>query len=172
MGFGSNSVQRLSHGRTGFRANALRNGTVPASDWASWPEQIPAFIDRLRGVAIECRLASEIIAQQDSPGTLYYVDPPYVHSTRSSGNLRDKKHFYTVELSDDDHRALGKQLNHVQGMVVVSGYPCDLYDREIYHGWHRVARQALADGARSRTEVLWLNRAAVAALGVKQMQIE
>lgn len=172
MGFGSNSVQRMSHGRTGFRANALRQGTVPAMDWASWPEQIPAFIDRLRGVAIECRMAADIIAQQDSPQTLFYVDPPYVHSTRSQGNLSDKKHFYAVELSDDDHRALGQQLRAVQGMVVVSGYPCDLYDLEIYAGWHRIARRALADGARERTEVLYLNPAAVSALGGTQQRID
>lgn len=41
-------------------------------------------------------------------------------------------------------------------MVVLSGYPADLYD-DALHDWMRVERQALADGARPRVEVLWIN---------------
>jgi DNA adenine methylase len=172
MGFGSNSIQRLSHGRTGFRASALRYGTVPAMDWSNWPDHIPAFVDRLRGVSIECRDAVDVIAQQDSKETLFYVDPPYVHSTRSRGKLDDKKHFYFKEMTDADHRILAKHLNQVRGMVVISGYPCELYDNELYSTWHRISRHSLADGARSRTEVLWLNSSAMASLGGTQTSID
>jgi DNA adenine methylase len=44
--------------------------------------------------------------------------------------------------------------------VVLSGYASPLYDRDLYPDWHRIERQALADGARERTEVLWINAAA------------
>jgi len=44
-------------------------------------------------------------------------------------------------------------------MVVLSGYPCDLYDKDLYPRWKRIARKAFADGARERTEVIWLNEA-------------
>lgn len=44
-------------------------------------------------------------------------------------------------------------------MIVLSGYPSDLYE-DLLPGWHRLERMALADGARKRTEVLWLNPAA------------
>lgn len=168
FGFGSNATCRLSHGRTGFRANALRQGTVPAIDWRNWPEAIPGFVERLRGVCIERRPALEVIAQQDSPETLHYVDPPYVHATRSAGNLHDKKHFYSHELTDADHRALAELLHQVQGMVILSGYPCDLYDRDLFPSWRRIERKALADGARVRTEVLWLNPAAADRLPAQQ----
>ncbi len=49
-------------------------------------------------------------------------------------------------------------------MVVISGYPCDLYDKELFPDWHRETRRVMADGARKRTEVLWLNPRAADAL--------
>lgn len=45
------------------------------------------------------------------------------------------------------------------GGVVLSGYPSDLYE-ELYAGWRRVEMKAHADGARDRTEVLWINERA------------
>jgi len=62
-------------------------------------------------------------------------------------------------MTDEQHRELAGVLRSCVGMVVLSGYSCELYD-EIYADWHRVERKAHADGARERTEVLWLNPAA------------
>jgi DNA adenine methylase len=123
---------------------------------------VPAFAARLRGVTIESRDALYLMARTDGPGTLFYVDPPYPLSTR--GNARGVRQKYAQELTDDDHRRLAGVLHDLQGMVVLSGYPCDLYDRELFPGWERHERQARADGARKRTEVLWLNPACSAAL--------
>jgi DNA adenine methylase len=44
-------------------------------------------------------------------------------------------------------------------MVALSGYPSALYD-ELYGDWTRIDRATHADGARPRTECLWLNPAA------------
>lgn len=151
MGFGSNAHNR----KTGFRANSNRSNTTPAHDWGNYPQSVPAMVERLRGVVIENRPAVEVIRQHDGPLTLHYVDPPYPSGTRDDGAD------YGHEMTDDDHRELAAVLRSVEGMVVLSGYPCDLYDRELYPDWHRVTRRALADGARERTEVLWLNPAAV-----------
>ena len=54
---------------------------------------------------------------------------------------------------------LAELLRSVRGMVVVSTYPSDMYD-DLYHGWRRISRGALADGAGKREEVLLLNAAA------------
>jgi DNA adenine methylase len=164
QGFGSDSTNESWS--TGFRAWSNRSGTTPAHDWARWPENIPAFIDRLRGVVIECRDAAEVIVAQDSPKTLHYVDPPYVHSTRSGKVGRDVRHRYRYEMTDDDHRKLAGVLHSVVGMVVLSGYPAPLYD-ELYADWTRVSTDARADGAAKRTECLWLSPATVAALHPK-----
>jgi len=65
-------------------------------------------------------------------------------------------------MTEADHIALLEQLRAVQGMVVLAGYPSDLYD-SVLHDWHRVARPHRAAGSqRLRTEVLWLSPNAVA----------
>ena len=151
MGFGSNGHNTSV--RTGFRANSNRSSTTPAHDWRNYPGEMVALIERLRGVVIEHRPAVSVIQQHDGPETLHYVDPPYVHSTRDAGaRQRDYRH----EMDDEAHRLLAGVLRSVRGGVVLSGYPSPLYD-DIYRGWHRVERRALADGARERTEVLWIN---------------
>lgn len=156
-GFGSAS-SNAGH-LTGFRANSNRSGTTPAHDWANYPAQIERFVERLRGVVVENKDAISVIQQHDSPQTLFYVDPPYPHSTRQ---LRQRNEVYACEMTDDDHRALAETLHGVRGMVIVSGYPCDLYDRELYPNWHRTQRRAHGDGAVDRVEVLWMSpRAAV-----------
>jgi DNA adenine methylase len=47
-------------------------------------------------------------------------------------------------------------LRQLVGMVVVSGYRCDQYDR-LFAGWQRIDGRALADGAKARVESLWLS---------------
>lgn len=147
MGFGSNSHNQP----TGFRANSHRSGTTPAHDWRNYPEAFVNVIDRLRGVCIENRDAVQVMQSHDSGETLHYFDPPYVASTRGKGE--DYRH----EMTDEDHTALAFELHKLRGAVVLSGYACPLYD-ELYSDWRRVERSALADGAKARTEVLWLSR--------------
>ncbi len=106
-------------------------------------------------MVIENKDAFEVMAQHDSIETLHYVDPPYVWETRSS--KRNSRHCYKFELSDADHVKLAEQLHSLKGMVVLSGYPCDMYDLELYADWQRFERAHFADGAKARTEVLWLN---------------
>lgn len=155
MGFGTTAA----FGRkTGFRANSNRSGTPPAADWMSYADALVLAVSRLRGVVIESTPAGTLIDRFDHPDTLFYVDPPYVHGTRSRGN---PKHLYRHELSDDDHLVLIEQLRALSGMVVLSGYPSALYE-EALRGWLKVERLALADGARERVEVLWINAAAAA----------
>lgn len=132
------------------------------SDWRTFPDALPAFIERLRRVTIECRPAAEIIAQQDSRDTLFYCDPPYPEETRTAlaGHGRDGRCYVHDMIGSEQHRALAAVLHQVQGMVVLSGYACPLYDNELYAGWARVELQTMADGGKPRTEVLWLNCAA------------
>lgn len=139
--------------RTGFRNNATRSGSAPAHDWRNYPDALQGVIERLRGVVIENRLALQVIEDFDSEETLFYIDPPYPNRTRGerwAGNA------YKYEMSDNDHRELGQMLNNVRGMVVISSYPNELYD-EMFTGWRRVEKQAKADGARDRVEVLWIS---------------
>lgn len=155
MGFGSATA---SGAKSGFRANSSRSGTTPAHDWKHYPACVGALLERLRGVVIENKDALEVMLQHDGRETLHYVDPPYVLSTRSNANPYCKKG-YRFEMTDEQHAALLCGLRKLEGMVVLSGYPCTLYD-DALAGWTRVERPALADGARPRVEVLWINAAA------------
>jgi DNA adenine methylase len=143
--------------RSSFRGNSNQSGTSPAQDWVNYPDALAIVVERLSGVVIENRDAQKVMAAHDASETLHYVDPPYVFSTRDAG--RD----YSHEMSDGDHDDLLVFLRGLRGMVVLSGYPNEIYDAAL-SDWRRVSRLALADGARERTEVLWLNPAASRAL--------
>lgn len=152
MGFGSAAA---SGNKTGFRSNATRSGTTPAHDWVNFPSALVAVCERLLGVTIENKDAIEVMRTHDGAETLHYVDPPYVPSTRHEGNPYCKKG-YRFEMVDADHRALAAVLNELKGAVIVSGYPSPLYN-ELFEGWERLENNgAYADGAKNRTEVLWM----------------
>lgn len=173
MGFGSNAhaSAEKGHRSTGFRSSSSRSGTTPAHDWRNYPDAMSAIVDRFLGVVIESRPAIEVMAQHDRPDTLHYVDPPYMHETRAQGNKYDLGwRMYRHELSDDQHAELLEYLLSVKGMVVLSGYATSLYD-EMLSEWTRVERRALADGARERTEVLWINQRAAKSLYTAQASL-
>lgn len=170
MGFGSNahSASARGHRSTGFRSNANRSGTTPAQDWKNLPDAYAPIIDRMRGVVIEQRDAIEVLLRHDGPQTLHYVDPPYVHETRSM--FKGGKSAYMHELDHDGHMRLLATLRELEGMVVLSGYATPLYD-ETLEDWRRVEFQAFADGARPRTEILWINPAAADALDADRLPL-
>ena len=163
MGFGSDGA--CGQYRTGFRAESNRSGTTPAHDWRNWPDVVPAVVDRLRGVVIEQEPAIKLLQRHDRPDALHFVDPPYHPDTRAPGHAtrrgqRVKR--YNVEMDHAQHVELLQVVRGLAGMVILCGYPHPLYD-EALASWRRIERAALADGARARTECLWLNPAASAA---------
>ena len=166
MGFGSNahSSQQKGHRSTGFRSNSNRSGTTPAQDWKNYPDAMAAMVERLQGVTVENREALTVMRTHDGPNTLHYVDPPYLPETRARGNRYDLAwRMYRHELSPDDHSSLLEFLNGLSGMVVLSGYASELYD-DYLDDWRVIDKATYADGARPRTERLWLNPACATAL--------
>lgn len=148
MGYGSDSIRRKS----GFRNDAMRSGTTPAHDWKNYADCLDFLIERLRSVVIESLPALEIIDRFDSPETLFYIDPPYLHSLRSGIS----NEAYRYEMTDRDHRELAEKLKQCKGRVIISGYGSDLYN-ELYAGWDNDSKMTHADGARERIESIWMN---------------
>ena len=159
MGFGSNAINRSV--KSGFRSNSDRSGTTPAHDWMNYPNKLTSIEERLSGVVIENGDALKVMQRYDRGDCLHYVDPPYVHATRSRHAANNG---YTHELSDEQHREIAEVLHGLEGFVVLSGYPSDLYG-ELYRDWLRIDREALADGARKRIESLWLSPRTSDAIG-------
>lgn len=169
MGFGSDGHNR--NVKTGFRANSSRSGTTPAHDWANYPDAMTAIIERLRGVVIENRPAQIVCQKHDGQNTLHYLDPPYWPETRSKKSRRYESgtglyHAYTHEMTPEDHLAMLAWAKKLNGMVVISGYHCAEYDAAL-KGWSRFDKAALADGARERIEVLWINPQTASRLNAK-----
>lgn len=153
FGFGSTAFNRYE--TTGFRGKSNRSGTTPAQDWANLPSGYWRIVERMRGVVVENDLWESVVDRYDTADTLFYLDPPYVPDTRSP------KHAYYVEMGEADHERFLKRMLAADGMVVLSGYRCDLYD-SMLSDWQRFDKETFADGARSRTESLWRNPHCVA----------
>jgi DNA adenine methylase len=146
-------AQTASLGRWANCKNTSRAGmSGVVSRWLGSVDALPEIAERLLRVQIENRPAVDVVKLYDSPLTLFYCDPPYVHSSRGDSKA------YQFEMSDSEHRELSAALNRCQGKVAVSGYRCDLMDA-LYKGWKRF--EAPAKHCHSikklRVETLWTN---------------
>lgn len=118
---------------------------------AAVPDELAAVAARFTHVVIENDDARSLLARHDRPDCLFYLDPPYILQTRSGS-------YYRHEMTDDDHLALLDAVVGLTGMVMISGYPSELYDGRLT-GWRRLTLDARTDGNADRTEVLWMNAA-------------
>ncbi|MDR5867977.1 DNA adenine methylase [Halomonas koreensis] len=154
-GFGSAAATK---GRTGFRAfsGSSGRGVNPAGYWSRYPANLAAFGERLSGVVLESRPALDVILERDARRTLHYLDPPYLHGTRAMGQ---DKSTYRHEMNDSEHEAMLDACRKLEGFVVISGYPSELY-RDLLTDWQMVRREFAASGRQGtviRTECLWLS---------------
>jgi len=148
-------AQTASIGRWANCKNTSRAGMSGViSRWLGAVEDLPAVAERLLRIQIENRPAVDVIRLYDSPQTLFYCDPPYVHDTRGDAKA------YGYEMTDDQHAELAHVLNHVQGMVALSNYQCALLDK-LYPAprWRKTLSGPRTNHATKgrRVEVLWTN---------------
>lgn len=145
MGFGADSVTNIKS-KTGFRNNSNRSGTTPAHDWVNYSRHIDFFHERFSSVILENKSAINVMRDHDSTETLHYLDPPYPHDVRRGGR-------YSYEMTVDEHRELIDFIKTLKGNVILSSYENDLYNSL---GWKKVTKDTYADGAKKRTECLWI----------------
>jgi DNA adenine methylase len=144
--------------RTGWRRQKIltkENGKrrmTPAALTFMQTDHLYQVAERLRGVQIECDEALEVVEVYDSPDTLYYLDPPYPAITRG----RWYKAAYRHEMTDDQHREMAARARALEGMVMISGYRCELYD-ELFGDWKRVEKRVRTQRASTAVESLWLS---------------
>jgi DNA adenine methylase len=147
--------QTASLGRWANCKNTSRAGMSGViSRWLGGVEMLPQIAERLLRVQIENRPACDVIRLYDSPETLFYCDPPYVHETRGDAKA------YRYEMTDEQHAELAETLNSVCGRVAISNYDCALFDR-----LYRAPKWKIITGPRrtnhstkgKRAEILWVN---------------
>lgn len=137
----------------------ISNGIADsACYWQEGIDGLAAVAARLRDVQIDNYPALKILEGYDTPQTLFYCDPPYVHETRSESHKIE----YHGEMTEQDHIELAAALHKVAGKVALSGYRCKLYD-DLYNDWYRVDMPTIsmvsdkAGEGRDRIESLWTN---------------
>lgn len=141
--------------KSGFDSRINGDGYVSRlSCFRAVPGEIGQIAERFSSVIIEHRDAELIFDQYDRPDALFYVDPPY---------LGDHAKHYTHELDYAGHERLLARLRRCSGMVVISGYPSELYDR-VLGDWSTDTTTTHADGGKERTEKLWMNPACQSSL--------
>ena len=104
--------------------------SIATKNWMSAIDRLPEYAMRMRGVQVENRDWRIIHDRYDSPNTLFYLDPPYVHETRRSGGYDD-------EMNNKEHEDLIENLLTLQGNVVLSGYQHPIYKPLEDAGWVR-----------------------------------
>jgi len=157
------------------RTGSARGMAKTTANWCSAVERLPQIHARLRRTLIENNDFERLIAIHDGPETFFYLDPPYVTSSRVH------KKEYRHEMTDEDHQRLVNQLLSIEGMAALSGYATStsgaehgLYRELEDNGWRRIAFDVACPsgtpnkqtGKRPRrTEVLWLCPKCVERLG-------
>lgn len=85
------------------------------------------------------------------PDDFLYVDPPYIHDSRSSS--RD---YYNYELSYDDHKRLVALLQPLKARIMVSHYHHPLY-MDGLKGWRWECCRTVDRGGNEKVEYIWCN---------------
>ena len=145
MGHGFKTYQK-----TGFKIDVYaRERSYCVSCWNRLPEDLVNAAGRLKGVQIENQPALDVIRKFNHENVLIYADPPYLLDTRGGKQYRH-------EMSEQDHMDLLETLLKHKGSVILSGYPSEMYDREL-KGWSRITRKSYNKNSDQRTEVLFCN---------------
>ena len=138
------------HNKSGFKVDVQgRERAYCVGAWNRLPDNLINAALRLKEVQIENRPALDLIRRFNFGNVLIYADPPYLMSTRCCKQYRH-------EMTEQDHVELLAALLQHKGPVILSGYPSEMYDREL-KGWGKIARKSYNQNSDPRTEVLWCN---------------
>ncbi|MEI7587727.1 DNA adenine methylase [Runella sp.] len=148
-------AQTASVGRWANCKNTSRSGmSGVVSRWLGSVEGLEQIAERLLRVQIENRPAIDIIKLYDSTDTLFYCDPPYIHTTRGDTSS------YGYEMTDSQHEELADVLSKAEGKVAISNYDCDLMN-DLYPApkWKKLISEekTIHSTKDKRQEVLWVN---------------
>jgi DNA adenine methylase len=116
-----------------------------AGGYANQLQYLHCFQKRLLPVAIEQLDFSECITRYDSRYTLFYLDPPYTHKTRSGTR------YSSDAMLHDAHAHLVDLMLSGDGMFILSCYWDRVYLPLIEAGYYRVNINVVAHSARKTT---------------------
>ena len=152
-------LYRMSRGGNAgsFSKSKRTYGGIPEniSSWKSSIENLKRVSERLQGVEIRCECAFKLIEEFSSPDVIFYLDPPYVKSSRVSPKI------YKLEMMDADHTKLAEICKKSNSKILLSGYNSDLY-LSLFKDWsyeNKIGCLHASHGKKKqlREEILWKN---------------
>lgn len=147
-------AQKPSPGRWAHYKTVSRSGVSGSvARWINSVEHLPEIAERLLNVQIENRPAIDVIHACDDKETLFYLDPPYFHESRSDKNV------YFNEMNFNDHSVLIDVLRNIKGRFVYSGYECEQLRDIIPTDWieYSPGMRNANSSHENRKEIVWAN---------------
>ncbi len=120
-----------------------RNMASVVSKWLSIIDILPEIHERFKTVMIEHDTWEKVCERYNDWGKegFYYLDPPYVLSTRRNGG-------YEHELTDEDHERLVEWLlTKAKVKVMLSGYDNEIYKKLEENGWRKICWNVACNSA-------------------------
>lgn len=154
-----------------FTNSYSRNGMeARVSRWNGMPDHIDWVAKRLKNVRIEQQDALKLFQKfRNRPGTLAYLDPPYL-------GKRSRSYDFDENTIDFHQRLLASVLK-AKCMTLISGYENEIYNSMLSseHGWNKEVVKATTKGNNGksfeRLEVLWFNDPFQQALARKKISL-
>ncbi len=136
------------------------------SGWQNRKLSLDFFSERMMRIQVENRDAIDVIKFYDNPEAVFYVDPPYLPTTRNMTKVT-----YRHDCDSEFHEHLVEVLASVEGSVVLSGYSDGVYKSLEDAGWKRSDKDVqLLCAERShehkRVESIWQNPMCLDKLGI------
>jgi len=139
------------NGIGGFSINlSTRRGmSKSTSDFLSAITDLTNVHERLSRVVITNRDVFDLLQKYNNKDTFFYLDPPYVQSTRRSSQK------YAVDFTDEQHERLIDVALNSKAKILISGYDSPIY-RRLETKFHKYTFKS-PNAVSKAEEVLWYN---------------
>lgn len=117
------------------------------------PEVVALLKQKFPNATVYCKDIFDLLSYNldvlQNPKSFVFLDPTYLHETRSDKNL------YHHELSDSDHVQLLSILNTKKCNIMIVHPKCELYDSMLYN-WRKIEVK-IRYNRKTSIEVLYMN---------------
>lgn len=143
------------------KGNIRRGMAMAVSSWLkNIDENLPNIVETLREIEVTNEDVFNCLVRWDDEKTIFYLDPPYLHSTR-----KVKKAYGEFELEIDEHENIVRKLLEIKGQAIISMYDSYIYNGLSDNGWKReeinikTSSTIISDSKlnTNKKEVIWYN---------------
>lgn len=125
----------------------LKDKFIKPNNETAWKKSISSlqqYADRIQEVFLLNKDALEVILAFNTPDTLLFCDPPYLHDGKET----------VSDMDLEKHINLSRLLNNFNGKAILSGTMSPLYKR-LYKNWN-IAKKKI-DKSSKEMEIIWTN---------------